>query len=600
MLAVCIPFLAVPGVALGQTGVERILSYDVDLEVRRDGSLLVVERIDYDFGAVEKHGIFRDIPVRLTFDDRYDRVYPVEVVSIEGSPGTPDEYELENVDNLLRIKIGDPDRTISGRHVYTIVYSVEGSLNGFPGHDELYWNAVGAFWEVPIEAATVEVRAPGSFTQTACFAGPTGSTLPCSGSEVDGSTASFTQASLNPLEGLTVVAGLPKGIVPAPSPILEERWTLQAAFSLTPLSLGLSGGLLLLLFALLGRLQWRTGRDRRAVGSPVDVAYASAETDGQAVPLLERARYPVEYTPPDSLRPGQVGTLLDEVANPLDVTATIIDLAVRGHVRIEEIPKKGWFGKPDWRLVRLASHDELLPYERLLLDGVFEDLAAEETGEAALPTVLMSGLRKRFAERLKRVQEALYVDAAGRGWFSERPDKVRQKWIGRGWVLFLVGAGLVWLAAARTHLGLVPIPIALSGLLLVWGANRMPRRTAKGTGLVRRVQGFRRYIETAEVEEARFAERENLFFRYLPFAIVFGCTEGWARAFQGLEGETISNGWYVGSGSFTSHGFASSIDDFTVTTAGTISSTPSGSGSSGLGGGGSSGGGGGGGGGGSW
>ena len=129
----------------------------------------------------------------------------------------------------------------------------------------------------------------------------------------------------------------------------------------------------------------------------------------------------------------------------------------------------------------------------------------------------------------------------------------------------------------------------------------MPRRTAKGTGTLRRVQGFRRFIEESEKERARFAERQNLFSEYLPYAVVFGATDKWARAFAGIDGQLPQTNWYVGSyGYFTLGSFNDSMDGFATTTSGTITSTPSGSGSSGFGGGGFSGGGGGGGGGGSW
>ena len=68
------------------------------------------------------------------------------------------------------------------------------------------------------------------------------------------------------------------------------------------------------------------------------------------------------------------GTIIDEQANTLDVTATIVDLAVRGYLTIEEIPKEGWFGKPDWTLHRTdKADDDLLTYERTLLTGLFKD-----------------------------------------------------------------------------------------------------------------------------------------------------------------------------------------------------------------------------------
>jgi uncharacterized membrane protein len=150
-----------------------------------------------------------------------------------------------------------------------------------------------------------------------------------------------------------------------------------------------------------------------------------------------------------------------------------------------------------------------------------------------------------------------------------------------------------------THAALVAVPLLIGSVLLLLSAKRMPRRTAKGTGVLRRVAGFRRFIEESEKDRARFAEQQHLFSEYLPYAIVFGATEKWARAFAGLDDELTQPGWYGGSSSFTPVGFAHSVDGFTVTSAGTIASTPAGSGSSGFSGG-SSGGGGGGGGGGSW
>jgi hypothetical protein len=117
--------LVIPAPAQAQTA-EQILDYAVDLRIEPAGTLLVTERIDYDFGAEERHGILRDLPVRFRYDDRYDRVYPVDVLRVSGSRGTPAGYKLEDVDNSLRIRIGDPDQTITGRHGYAIVYRVEG------------------------------------------------------------------------------------------------------------------------------------------------------------------------------------------------------------------------------------------------------------------------------------------------------------------------------------------------------------------------------------------------------------------------------------------------------------------------------------------
>jgi hypothetical protein len=616
-------------------GEERIDSYDVSIDIQRDGSLAVIEAIDYDFGFTEHHGIIRLIPIRFRYDDKYDRIYPLQVLSVTGSPGTPDQYKVSRSGSDLEIKIGDPDRTITGQHSYTMNYRVEGALNGFADHDELYWNAIGTQWPVPIEKASVRVHAPAGLIRTACYAGPFSSTTPCQSSGLRGATlAAFGQDRLNPYEGLTVVVSLPAGAVPRPTPILKERWSFARAFSATPVTLGAFGALLALLVAGVGYLLWHNGRDRRAVGSPVDIAYATSEGGEKAVPLFEHGTYPVEYAPPDDIRPGQVGTLIDEVANPLDVTATLVDLAVRGYLRIEEIPKRWLFGKPDWRLVKVREADgDLLRYEGLLLDGLFEDADEIEESSAwepeddsparpdpstaparpdlpdegiprvpGLAEVKLSALRRKFSVRLRKVQTALYDDAVDRRWFAGRPDTIRTRWHTIGFLVLAAGIGLTWLAAAKTRLGLVAIPVALAGLALAWTARWMPRRTPKGTGMIRRVMGFRTYIETAEAQEARFQERENIFSKYLPYAIVFGCTEKWARAFAGLDrqGQVPSTaGWYVGAYPFNVGSFTSSIDHFSTIAAGTITSAAA-TGSSGFGGGGFSGGGGGGGGGGSW
>ena len=122
--------------------------------------------------------------------------------------------------------------------------------------------------------------------------------------------------------------------------------------------------------------------------------------------------------------------------------------------------------------------------------------------------------------------------------------------------------------AATTHAGLLGIPLVAGGVVLLMGAKRMPRRTAKGTGTLRRVQGFRRFIEESEKERAQFAEKQHLFSEYLPYAIVFGATEKWAKAFAGIDGRLPDTGWYTGPNYFTVGSFSDSMDGFATTTVG--------------------------------
>ena len=591
-LAICAGFAAawLLQAAAARAADEQILSYGSEIVVQSNGDLLVRETIDYDFGSASRHGIIRGIPTRFVFDETYDRVTPLDVVSVTASGGASNEYSVEGVGSgVEEIKVGGPDSTITGAHTYVLTYRMEGALNGFSDHDELYWNVTGNAWQVPIRKVTAVVTAPSDITGVACFAGPEYSSLKCGDARHEGSVATFAQEGLQPYEGMTVVVGFEKGGVPAPHPVLAERFSLGRAFALTPVTGTISGSLLAAFVALFGVLVWRTGRDRRYAGGAVAAVYGGTRVE--TVPLFERDPVPVEFLPPDGIRPGQVGTLIDERANPLDVTATMVDLAVRGYLTIEEIPKEGLFGKPDWRMVRRKpDDDQLSAYERSLLDGLFERGTE----------VKLSELKAKFAPRMKKVQDALYADAVRRRWFAGRPDKVREKWAGIGWIVLIGSCVAVFWLAKNTHLALIGVPLVGTGLLFIFGARFMPRRTPKGTAMVRRVMGFRRFVESPTQEGmAKMAERENLFSEYLPYAIVFDLVHKWAEAFEAL-GKEPQTDWYVSPHPFMLAGFAHAMDGFSTVAAGTISSTPASSGSSGFGGGGFSGGGFGGGGGGSW
>jgi uncharacterized protein (TIGR04222 family) len=599
--------IGTPQVAAGTS--EAIKRYDVDVTIEPSGALLVRETIDYDFGVVPRHGIFRVIPTRVDYPPKanHDRVYPLDVLSVRASEGTPAQYTVETEGDDEQIKIGDPDRTITGEHRYEITYRMRGVLNGFPDHDELVWNAIGTEWPVPIGATTVRVHAPAEILAVNCASGQYGSNAPCSSANADGDTATFTMAelfpgfALGPFSGMTVTVSLPKGAVPEPHPILEERFTVASAFRVTPATGGLAVVMLAVLVAAVLFLVWFFGRDRRYRGSAVDVAYGPGEgvpESGQEerVPLLGEPETPVEFVPPDGLRPGQVGTLVDFKANPLDVTATIVDLAVRGYLVIEEVAHNGLFRAGDWKLTRKKeSDDTLLPYEQALLAGLFKD--DEE--------VKLSELRYKFASRMDGVRTDLQDDAKHRGWFAAGAGGGTCAFAALGVLVVLIGIALTVGLAVWTHAALLGLPVIVGGVLLVIASRWIPRRTAKGYAVLRHVDGFRRFIEESEKERAQFAEKKNLFTEYLPYAIVFGATDKWARAFAGLGDEPPDTGsWYVGSSLFNYVAFGSVIDSFTVTTAGTLTSTPpstsSSSGSSGFSGGGFSGGGGGGGGGGSW
>ncbi|HEX7778924.1 MAG TPA: DUF2207 domain-containing protein, partial [Vicinamibacterales bacterium] len=153
------------------------------IEVESDGTLSILEALDVDFRGLSKHGIFRDILYVLDFDATNNREYDITLTGVTAADGRQHQVKESDVGaDRRRFQIGDPDKEVSGKQTYRVAYRVGGALNGFPDHDELYWNATGV-WPVAMAAASVVVRVPaGSIQKLDCFQGPKGSTEHCASS----------------------------------------------------------------------------------------------------------------------------------------------------------------------------------------------------------------------------------------------------------------------------------------------------------------------------------------------------------------------------------------------------------------------------------
>lgn len=583
-----------------------ITAMTIEYEIADDATVSVQERIEVDFNRLERHGIFRDLVTKTKCEasppvddatwqcpEGELREYLVDELRVTDERGRALETKVEQLGRVKRIRIGDPDRTVTGRQTYVINYRLRGALNPFENHDEFYWNATGHDWTVPIEEAQIEVRFPAGTEIDAaeCFTGSFGSTDRCE-TEVEGERVVFRTGRLRFAEGATVLVALPKGEVEVPEPLLDDRLEPGDLFTFSPLELGLSAVTTVASLVAVGALWWQHGRDRRFTS----IHYLTNDTQEETKPLFARDAVVVEFTPPGDLRPAQMGLLLDESADTLDISATIVDLAVRGYLTITEIPKEGFFGAKDWVLTEGKARDDgLLAYEETLLKALFDGRT----------DVRLSELRNTFAKTLDRAKKQLVDDGMRRHWFTQRPGNARGNWLAAGLGLMVAGALLSFALGYFGGHALVGLPVLVAGVVLFGVSPAMARRTAIGSEALRRVLGFREYVATAETRRQQFNEDRgilNQFARYLPFAMVFGCVERWAKALEGLADEAqLTSGWYYGyAGAFSANAFSSDMRGFASSVGSTLSSTPGGSGGSGGGGGGFSGGGGGGGGGGSW
>ena len=575
------------------SGFEQIQDYDVSVVTNADGSADFEETIVYDFGRTpDRHGILRDLRLTQPCNDQWERVYPLNNVSVTSPSGAPTNTARESTDGITTLRVGDADRNVSGVHTYVVRYRLSGVINPFADHDEFYWNVIGPGWDTVVWNGTARVNGPMSPSRVTCFSGPVGSPSRCAAAEVVDGVAAFQQPRIDPNQALTVALAYPKGSFTATPRYFDEKWSVDRAFARTPLTVGGAGVLLAVVGGGVAFLGYSVGRDRRAVGSPTDVAFATPGTEGVPVGLFDRERSPVDVVPPDNVRPAQFGVVRNESVSNTDISATIVDLAVRGYLRIEEL---GEGRSIDYKLVRLREPDDkLLGYERQLLDSLYDGADTE---------VALSDLEDTFAGKLHSIKNTVYDDAVHRGWFGQRPDKVVLRWRALGILITLLGGGLLAAAIAWTELALLPVPIVVGGLLILMFARRFPRRTPAGTGLRRRIGGFEIFMRDSEAPRAQWAERRNIFSECLPYAIVLGIATRWAGTFEPLGAEALAGAgvWYIGAGPFSADRFGQATNSFTSATSSTLSSVPqSSSGSSGFSGGGSSGGGGGGGGGGSW
>jgi len=542
---------------------EKINSFDAVIKIREDAAIDVSERIEYDFEGVQRHGIFRKIPIKYQARGG-NFALRISDISVTDGNGAPYQFTTSYPGNNIQIKIGDPNVEITGRHIYIINYTIKRAINFFNDHDELYWNITGNEWPVTIGSAAAKIIIPQKIAsadiQTDCFSGPFGSAEKCNSvfkELADTDAASFNENQLTVGEGLTIVVGFPKGIVIKPSNFEVALETAKDNWII---------GLPILTLVACLYLWYTRGRDPNGRGIII-----------------------AQYEPPDNLTPAEVGTIADEHAQNKDITAEIIFLATLGYLKIKQIEGKGLiFKSKDFELELLNDDFSALnEFQKIIINGLFK--------EAAAKTVKLSDLKNKFYKDLKEAKDKVYQSTAEKGYFTVNPNKIRG-------IFALIGVPIVMLGFfLGGFFGAIgTISLAVSGAVLVIFGYIIPARTKKGVEVKEHILGLKLYMSVAEQRRLEFhnapEKKPEVFEKLLPYAMALGVEKQWAKQFEGVYNAQPS--WYQGSsGSFNAVMFTSIMSDFSKTANTTIASSPSGG--SGFSGGGS-GGGGGGGGGGSW
>ncbi|MFH1149409.1 MAG: DUF2207 domain-containing protein [Actinomycetota bacterium] len=557
--------LLVPASASGRAGggrqiqekswdIERI---DEDITINPDSSFTVSEKVVANF-----HGSFSFLnhPIStqtasFTGGKTYGgvRVKNIKVYDANGNPAEGVKIEKSSDGPVVRLSFSATNE----QRTWIYQYDYRGAIIFGPEADRLYYNAIGSERDVPVKQSRVTVHFPEGTDMEKVeytFYDIPGAAPDSIKSGKEGNTVWYTTGEIPPYAPFTIDVQFPKGVV-SPPPLYTE-WFLTLMIVLgCVLAVGILG---LMLW-----MWWSRGRD---VGRPgLDV---------------------VRYEPPSDLKPAMVGVLVNETAVDSDISATIVDLAIRGKLIIGQYEKPGIFkDKTEFGFDRTgADESDLTRYESDIMAGLFESGSS----------VRESDLEDKFYVHLGGIYLDMKDEVLSRGLFDGDPAKVKGRYALIGAAAAIIGLFIALFVVRWLDLGyfnvlaysLVPCAI----VVFVVG-RYMPRRTAKGSEALSYVMGFKEYMSTAEKGELEWMTPEN-FQANLPYAVALGVTDKWAEKFEDIY--VTPPDWYRGTYAtgFSAVYLADSLSHMQDSMSGTMASSPSSSGSGGGGfGGGSSGGG---------
>ena len=492
----------------------RVADFQDNIVVAQDGTAVVTERISLAFEG-EFHGIHRTIPIEYPGPNGANYELFLTVTSVTDGSGGNLKYDSSTSNGARDLKIYIPDAVDATRTV-EITYRVRNGTRFFDDHDEFYWSVTGNDWPVPIDHVAATVRFPdaaaGSLRAQA-FTGVYGSTQRDATSTVDGAEARFETNNPLPMRGgMTIDVYVPKDILKEPGSLTKFFWFLGG----NPI-------VFLPVVTLVGMfaLWWHKGRDPDA---------------GVSVAPM--------YEPPTGISPAEAGTLLDDSIHPRDITSTIVDLAVRGYIKIEETSEKTLiFTHKDYLFHLLKPREQwgadLVPHERVMLENVFAGGAETR----------LSSLKNRFYTAVPMIRQDIMAALKTKGIYLLDPESANGYSVGVA-VAILVPFGIFqflgW-ANFFTSAPLLIVCIPLSAVIWWLFARVMTAKTVKGARTRVAVLGFQEFMNRVDADRLKVMP-PTTFEKFLPYAMALGVEHHWAQAFSGIVKDPPQ--WYVGPGGY--------------------------------------------------
>lgn len=542
----------------------EIINFHVDIEILQNGSFRVKEEIDVFFFE-NRRGIFRTIPFRYRINGE-NYTIGLNYIKVTDHP-----FKVSRKKGVLEIRIGDPNKWITGSQKYNIEYTAVGAFLFLDEHIEFNWNITGNEWPVPIEFVSYRIQLPDHTIipdeDIVFSSGKKGETrqdasMLKTGRYIQGRM----QVSLATGEGLTVAVKLPKGYVDQPALVDKKSHgndkllhPFKDIFSIIPASL----------LALLFLAYYRFG-----------------------VNIKDKDNYEIQYYPPKGMTAAEVGTFYDYIANNRDVISLIPQWGYQGLVEVSSIPDSR--GQQDIYFIKKGELPVHTPeYEKILWNGLFESRSQ----------VFLSDLQHKFYSVLSATKRALHREVTEpRLYNREAMAYFKSNWNLVLFIGFFIGGTLLMILKGWILSGILTILIGFAILVFRF---LPPRFSEEGRELHQKMVGLKKFLENPPAEDiARLTEKDPGYLDFIyPYVVAFGIDKSWSivMAKQGVT--NYAPAWFIladSSGRRSTGNYTTFTDAFNVAVINSVfSSVPSSQGGSG-GFGSSSGGGFGGGGGGSW
>lgn len=524
---------------------------------------------------------------------------------------------------------------------FTIKYKVYGAIGYYDDYDLFYWNAIFSDREANINKANINITFPEPVDSS-----PVNFQIPGQGNQYvlntlnGGRTLNLMTENLLPYEEFTILQKVSKNVIQEYATVnldlspSDQNVLINNTVYLSDVGEQLKGlppGEVNLTFSQKGRHSQDVKLDLKP-GEVRDLKVILSMTKAQTIKVILMVALNVlgmmflplgililyrlwkrkgrdtiknkvvvpEYSPPQDIHPYLLGSLKDERVDIVDITATIIDLACRGYIKIKEFGAKQVLGikvtKTDYELIKQKEFADLSEVEKEIMDSVF----------GTRDRVTTNDLKNKFYLKVPKIKKSIYKDLVDKKYFSENPDSVRIKYVGYGILVVILAVVLIISSFVVPIFIGTAIATGILGIVLLFLSKYMPSKTETGSLTFHKILGFKMYMETAEKYRVQNLTPET-FEKFLSYAIVFGIEEKWAETFKDIY--KGSPDWYEGNtDTFSTIYLANSLGRFNTTAASAMTVSPNSSGSSRGGGwsggggfsGGFSGGGGGGGGGGAW